>query len=123
MLATACGSATSTSTSSVSATTTKLQSLPRRRGQTITKRTSDLYDIYRLLARHNRDGGLARTLASAPHGLATWCVGQAESLLVDEAERGARWLATEGSPSMARVTVEALRAVGGLLVADLDDAS
>ena len=41
----------------------KLRAMQQRRANVLNKRASDAYDAYRLLAAHDRDGSIARTLA------------------------------------------------------------
>lgn len=98
----------------------KLGAIPRRKLTNPAKRASDLYDIYRLIQVFNRRGELAAGLGAAPHDLGPWCQGQLRGLLVDQAERSALWLATEGSPAMQAVGAEALRAVGEVIVEDMN---
>ncbi|MCZ7525603.1 MAG: nucleotidyl transferase AbiEii/AbiGii toxin family protein [Acidimicrobiia bacterium] len=97
----------------------KAGAIPRRRDEGRAKRASDVYDVYRLLRAHNPAGAVAGALSEAPHGLAAWCARQIRLLLGDEVERTARWLAVDGSPAMQAVAADDLRAVGALLIEDL----
>ena len=98
----------------------KLGAIPRRRLANPAKRASDLYDIYRLIQVFNRRGDLAASLGRAPHELGPWCRNQLHGLLVDQAERSSLWLATEGSPAMQAVSAVDLRAVGEVIVEDMN---
>jgi hypothetical protein len=98
----------------------KLGAIPRRKLANPAKRASDLYDIYRLIQVFNRRGDLATNLGRAPHELGPWCRDQLLGLLVDQAERSSLWLATEGSPAMQAVSAEDLRAVGEVVVEDMN---
>ena len=99
----------------------KLRAMQQRRANVLNKRGSDAYDAYRLLAAHDRDGSIARELATAPDGLGEWCVSRARDVFDTNASQTRRWLAT-GSPEMAAVSIDDLRTVGSLfadLLADL----
>ena len=58
----------------------KLRAMQQRRANVLNKRASDAYDAYRLLAAHDRDGSIARELATAPDGLGAWCVSRARDV-------------------------------------------
>ena len=79
----------------------------------LNKRASDAYDAYRLLAAHDRDGSIARELATALDGLGEWCVSRAREVFDINAGQTRRWLAV-GSPEMAAVSIDELRTVGTL---------
>ena len=98
----------------------KLGAVNQRRGISLHKRSSDAFDIYRLLAQHDRNGEVATTLASAPDGLGPWCAGQAREIFDTNAEQTKRWL-NNGSPDMAAITAEQLRTVGTLFADALDN--
>ena len=98
----------------------KLGSMQRRRADVLNKRVSDAYDAYRLLAAHDRDGSIARELATAPDRLGAWCVTRARDVFDSNAGQTRRWLAT-GSPDMAAVEVEDLRTVGTVFADLLED--
>ncbi len=98
----------------------KLGSMQRRRANTLNKRASDAYDAYRLLAAHDRDGTIARAQATAPDGLGAWCITRARDVFDTNASQTRRWLAA-GSPDMAPVSVDDLRAVGTVFADVLDD--
>jgi hypothetical protein len=91
----------------------KLRAMQQRRANMLNKRASDTYDAYRLLAAHDRDGSIARELATAPDGLGAWCVSRAREVFDTNANQTRRWLAT-GSPDMAAVSIDELRTVGSL---------
>lgn len=92
----------------------KLQSHQARRRRP-EKQASDVYDIYRLLVAHDRDGAVARTLATAPHGLADRSAEVLEDTFVTEASRWARQLSVyDRGGDMGRVTAEDLEVVGGI---------
>lgn len=69
----------------------KLQSC-RRRQRDQAKAASDIYDIYRLLVEHDRDGGVAAALAAGPHDLGSWCADALTETFVTDAARSARRL-------------------------------
>ena len=92
----------------------KLQS-HRARQRRPEKQASDIYDVYRLLVAHDRDGTIARNLATAPHGLAERCAEGLEETFVTEAARWARHLSVyDRGGDMGRVTADDLEVVGGL---------
>ena len=91
----------------------KLRAMQQRRANVLNKRVSDVYDAYRLLAAHDRDGVIARELATAPDGLGAWCITRARDVFDTSAVQTRRWLGT-GSPDMAAVTEDDLRTVGTL---------
>ena len=91
----------------------KLRAMQQRRANVLNKRGSDVYDAYRLLAAHDRDGAIARELAAAPDGLGSWCIARARDVFDTNASQTRRWLAS-GSPDMAAVTDNDLRTVGTL---------
>jgi hypothetical protein len=91
----------------------KLRAMQQRRANVLNKRASDAYDAYRLLAAHDRDGSIARELATAPDGLGEWCVSRAREVFDTDASQTRRWLAI-GSPDMAAVDIDELRTVGSL---------
>ena len=97
----------------------KLGAVQQRRGTSLHKRSSDVYDIYRLLAEHDRDGQVATELASAPDGLGPWCARKAREIFDVDAEQTKRWL-NNGSPDMASIATEQLRTVGTLFSESLD---
>ena len=98
----------------------KLGAVNQRRGTSLHKRSSDAFDIYRLLAEHDRNSEVATTLASAPDGLAPWCAHHAREIFDTNAEQTKRWL-NNGSPDMASITTDQLRTVGTLFADALDD--
>lgn len=98
----------------------KLRAMQQRRANALNKRASDAYDAYRLLAAHDRDGGIARDLASAPNGLGAWCISRAREVFDTNANQTRRWLGA-GSPEMAAVSIDELRTVGALFVDVLAD--
>jgi hypothetical protein len=92
----------------------KLQSHRGRRRRP-EKQASDVYDIYRLLVAHDRDGTVARDLATAPHGLAERCAEGLEETFLTDARRWARQLSVyDRGGDMGRVTADDLEVVGGL---------
>lgn len=96
---------------------TKLQSAPRRSGDTQAKRGSDVYDAFLLLDQLGPHT-LADALRQGPHDLATLVSGLAARLLDHEAERTLRWTAHAGiDPATAGMTPPALRALSAQLVA------
>ena len=98
----------------------KLRAMQQRRANALNKRASDAYDVYRLLAAHDRDGSIARELATAPDGVGAWCVTRARDVFDTNAGQTRRWLAT-GSPDMAAVSVDDLRTVGTIFADALED--
>ncbi len=74
------------------------------------KRGSDLYDIYRLCATHDRTGALSAALDAAPFALGRLVADGIRSLVLDEPERAALWL-DEGSEEMATVSATDLHDV------------
>ncbi len=98
----------------------KLGAIPRRKLANLAKRASDLYDIYRLTQVFNARGELAAALSRAPLEIGPWCRDQLATLLVDDAERSSLWLMTEGSAAMQAVNADDLRAVGEILVEDMN---
>ena len=98
----------------------KLRAMQQRRANVLNKRASDAYDAYRLPAAHDRDGRIARELATAPDGLGEWCVSRAREVFDTNASQTRRWLAT-GSPEMAGVSIDQLRTVGSLFADVLAD--
>ncbi len=93
----------------------KLRAMQQRRANALNKRASDAYDGFRLRAAHDRDGSIARELATAPDGLGAWCITRAREVFDTNASQTRRWLAI-GSPDMAAVTVDDLHTVGALFV-------
>ena len=93
--------------------------MQQRRANVLNKRASDAYDAYRLLAAHDRDGSIARELATAPDGLGAWCIYRARDVFDTNASQTRRWLAT-ASPEMAGVSIDQLRTVGSLFADVLD---
>ena len=78
------------------------------------KRASDLYDLYRLTAEFDRTGAVAGALDAAPFGLGQ-LVGEAlQSLVVDNAERAARWLVDGGSEMSVLTPDDLLDVIGPL---------
>ncbi len=71
------------------------------------KRASDLYDVYRLLAVHDRSTGIAAALAGAPWGLGAMVGAALRTRVLEVPERAVRWL-FDGGPEMGTVTAEAL---------------
>lgn len=98
----------------------KLGAINQRRGNSLHKRSSDAFDIYRLLAEHDRNGIVATTLAAAPDGLGPWCAHQAREIFDTGAQQTKRWL-NNGAPDMAAITAEQLRTVGTLFADALDN--
>lgn len=78
------------------------------------KRGSDLFDIYRLAVEFDRTGGIATDLETAPFGLGRLVGDALRSVVVDNAERAARWL-VDGSTEMRAVAPDDLRDVIGPL--------
>ncbi len=77
----------------------------RRRQRDQAKAASDIYDIYRLLVDHDRDGGVANALVSGPENLGHWCGDAVSETFVTNAGRSARrltqapWVAWRGAPA------------------------
>jgi hypothetical protein len=90
----------------------KLQSMRTRKGASAAKAVSDVYDAYRLLSAHDRDGSVAQALACAPMDVGMWCAEALTETFVDEAARWARRINT--SFAAAAVTPEDLEVVGSL---------
>lgn len=100
----------------------KLQS-SRRRQRDQAKAASDLHDIYRLLAEHDRDGGVAAALATGPEDLGRWCADAMTETFVTDASRSARRLGTGArGPAMAAVRAIDLEVVGALCAGAIRDA-
>lgn len=98
---------------------TKLQSAPRRSGDTQAKRGSDVYDAFLLLDQLGPHA-LADALRHGPHDLAPLVGGLAVRLFDDEAERTLRWTVHAGiDTAAAGMTPAALRALSDELVAAL----
>ncbi|MBI4728353.1 MAG: nucleotidyl transferase AbiEii/AbiGii toxin family protein [Acidobacteria bacterium] len=95
---------------------TKLQSALWRSEIRRHKRAGDIYDLYRLLDAHDAGGDVAAALAVSPQDLGALARELARRLLVDEAERSARWLRADGGPEMQGIGAADLRAVGEPLV-------
>jgi hypothetical protein len=94
--------------------TRKLQSC-RRRVRGPVKAASDVYDIYRLLMEHDRDGAVASALATGPADLGSWCANALTETLVTDAERSARRISVEArGPAAAGVRSLDLEVVGSL---------
>lgn len=92
----------------------KLQSC-RRRQRDQAKAASDIYDIYRLLVEHDRDGGVAAALAAGPHDLGSWCADALTETFVTDAARSARRLGISArGPAMASIREIDLEVVGAL---------
>jgi hypothetical protein len=83
------------------------------------KQASDLYDLYRLTAVHDRAGGIAMALAAAPFALGPLVAESIHRRVLDEPERAVRAL-LRGGPEMRSITAEDLRAVFGPLVERLE---
>ena len=98
----------------------KLGAIPHRRGESLHKRASDTYDAYCLLAEHDRNGGVASSLAAASDALGPWCANQARELFDINADRTKGWLNT-GSPAMTQITAGQLRTVGTLFADTIDN--
>jgi hypothetical protein len=90
----------------------KLQAMRTRRGESAPKAVSDVYDTYRLLAAHDRDGSVADELAGAPMDVGTWCADALTETFVAEAGRWARRI--NAAFAAAAVTPEDLEVVGSL---------
>jgi hypothetical protein len=99
----------------------KLGSCRRRRDQA--KVASDIYDVYRLLVEHDRDGSVARALAVGPVDLGQWCSEAVSDTLVRDADRSARRLGIEArGPAMANVRAIDLEVVGALCAEGIREA-
>ena len=68
----------------------KLQSRLSRRGPSKDKELSDVYDIYRLLAAHDRRGAVGEELVTAPVDISDFCIQQLGAIFFDEADRWTR---------------------------------
>lgn len=79
------------------------------------KRASDLYDLYRLVLKYDRTGGIGDVLAVAPFGLGHLVADALRARVIDEPERAVRWLLHAG-PEMSAVTPDGLRDALGPLV-------
>lgn len=90
----------------------KLHAIRKRRGATVEKRGSDAYDMYRLLAFHDIDGGVARVLMRSPSGLGAWCVVQIEELFVRDVDRTVLWIRNALAAGTVFVVADDLSAVG-----------
>lgn len=100
----------------------KLQSC-RRRQRDQAKAASDIYDIYRLLAEHDRDGRVATTLAAGPEDLGRWCADALTETFVTDAGRSTRRLGTAArGPAMAAIRAIDLEVVGALCSDAIRDA-
>lgn len=95
----------------------KLQSIPTRRGPTEAKRTSDAYDVFRLLQTGPAD--LAAELSDAPGDLTSWCAGTLERLFVADAVRTSRWLADAAGIGATPADFAGLEELGRAAVAEL----
>lgn len=92
----------------------KLQSC-RRRQRDPAKAATDIYDIYRLLAGHDRDGAVAAALAEGPEDLGAWCADALTATFVTDAARSARRLNVSArGPAMGGVSAVDLEVVGSL---------
>lgn len=92
----------------------KLQSCRRRRRDPA-KAVSDIYDIYRLLVEHDREGGVAAALASGPEDLGRWCARALTETFVTDGARSARRLSVSArGPAMTDVGAIDLEVVGSL---------
>jgi hypothetical protein len=90
----------------------KLQSMRTRRGESASKAVSDVYDTYRLLAAHDRDGSVADALSGAPMDVGSWCADALTETFVAQAGRWAGRI--NASFAAAAVTPEDLEVVGSL---------
>lgn len=70
---------------------TKLHAMRNRR-RAPEKAASDAYDIYRLLAAHDRDGSLAAAIAAGPADMAALCADAMSDTFIADAGRWARRL-------------------------------
>lgn len=92
----------------------KLQSC-RRPQRDPAKAASDMYDIYRLLVEHDRDGAVSSALAGGPVDLGPWCAAALTETFVTDAGRSARRLGIAArGPAMAGVRAVDLEVVGSL---------
>jgi hypothetical protein len=90
----------------------KLQSMRTRRGESAPKAVSDVYDTYRLLTAHDKDGSVAGALTGAPMDVGTWCADALTETFVAGAVPWARRI--NASFAAAAVTPEDLEVVGSL---------
>ena len=93
---------------------TKLQSRLSRKGSTKDKELSDVYDIYRLLEAHNRDGDVSNELVAAPVDITEFCLQQLRSIFIDASDRWARRINV--SFQAAAVTPADFEVVGTLAI-------
>jgi hypothetical protein len=92
----------------------KLQSCRRHR-RAAAKAASDVYDMYRLLGTHDRNGAIAGALATAPGRLGEWCAAALEETFVASSARWARRLGVHSrGPAMGSVAAGDLEVVGSL---------
>jgi hypothetical protein len=98
----------------------KLHAIEDRRGDSVLKRASDAWDLYRLLVDLDRDGQIRSVLATAPDPLPKLVRSAALRVLVSGATRTRSWL-LQGDAVMASIRADDLRTVAEPLVATLAD--
>jgi hypothetical protein len=98
----------------------KLHAIEDRRGDSVLKRASDAWVLYRLLVDLDRGGLVRSALATAPNPLPKLVRSAALRVLVTGATRTRSWL-LQGDAVMASVRADDLRAVGEPLVTTLAD--
>lgn len=79
------------------------------------KRSSDIYDLYRLVTAYDRTGAIGDALHAAPFGLGELVGDALRASIIDEPERAVRRL-LQGGPDMRAVTADDLHDVLGPLV-------
>lgn len=100
----------------------KLQS-SRRRQRDQPRAATDIYDVYRLLVEHDRDGDVANTLATGPDDLGRWCADAITETFITGADRSALRLGISArGPAMADVRAIDLEVVGALCADAIRDA-
>jgi hypothetical protein len=101
----------------------KLHALQSRRRDPA-KLASDAYDIYRLLATHDREGAVAAQLRDGPHDVASLSRNVLASTLRDDAGRWSRRLRTDArGAAMGSIEAEDLEVVASLCVDAIDQGS
>jgi hypothetical protein len=81
------------------------------------KRASDAWDLFRLLDAHNTNGGITRTIAGGPEGLASMVANALDQVFRSEVTRTRRWIYGYGDPEWVRVmTDDALAALASEVV-------
>lgn len=81
---------------------TKVSAILGARRRLPHKRASDVFDLYRLVQEHDRDGGLSRALLDAPLGIGALVGAGLSASVIEQSERTARLLSA-GSEEMSSI--------------------